>query len=273
MAGEWHDINDPGFLSGKKTREAENTEPVAAMEEDQPAREDKPEAEVRLISAEWKPGPKGFQYNEQCFLDVKTEYLKKTIRARIRGNLWGTLNGEEFDLSQEVVGFIDKKADIARMEIKRLWFIDDHYPEWKKDPQTPCAYTIKGIFHSRGANEIDSPVLEMPAGNELLVDFVEIPDITFHTNSAVPVIDEDGSVIRSIVTALLFAKDNLSKETVVFGHTDTDGQVGFNHTLSNYRAVAVKALLDDDVESWKDAVGRYSKTEDYQQTLNPSSTV
>jgi hypothetical protein len=41
----------------------------------------------------WKPGLKGFLNNEQCFLHVKTEYLKKTVRARVQSKLFGVYDG------------------------------------------------------------------------------------------------------------------------------------------------------------------------------------
>ncbi len=170
MPRETHDINEPGYSFGKKAEEPKAAKLNTGIDESEPV-EEKKEPEVRIISAEWKPGPKGFEYLEQCFVDVQTEFLpgkERTVRLRIRGELFGVYNEQEFDLSQEVVGYIDRKTGIARLEIKRLWFIDDHYPEWQKDPRAPCKYKIKGIFHSRGENQIDSPELEMPAPRPLL---------------------------------------------------------------------------------------------------------
>lgn len=164
MARGFHDINSPGYSFGKKKEEPKKKRNTG-IDDSEPVEKKKEEPVVRIISAEWKPGSKGFQYLEQCFLDVQTEFLpgkEKTIRLRIRGNLFGTYNGQEFDLSQEVEGFIDRKTGIARLEIKKLWFIDDHYPEWQKDSQAPCTYKIKDIFHSLGENTIDSPELSMP---------------------------------------------------------------------------------------------------------------
>lgn len=165
MSNPWNDINLPGFSKGKK--DVEPKKKFITGVDDSCGKEEMPEPEVRLLSAEWKPGPKGFQHNEQCFLDVKAEYLKKTIRARIRGRLFAKYNGEEFDLAQEIEGFIDTDSSIARMNIKNLWFVNlDHYKEWLKDKSVATQYIIKDIAHSRGANEIDSPKLDMPASDE-----------------------------------------------------------------------------------------------------------
>src|SRR5512138_2834580 len=104
MSKPWNDVNLPVFSPNKKS-EGSAKKFITGVDDSESTREE-PKPEVRLISAEWKPGPKGYQHNEQCFLDVKAEYLKKTIRARIRGKLFAKYNGEEFDLAQEVEGFI-----------------------------------------------------------------------------------------------------------------------------------------------------------------------
>lgn len=142
---------------------------------DEPDQEEKPEPEVRLLSAQWKPGPEGYQYNKQCFLEVKTEYIKKTARARIRGKLYGIFNGVEEDMLQDVEGFIDNDNK-ALLDIKKLWFVDDHYRAWKKDKTTPVQYKIKEISHSRGENVIDGPVLEMPYSGKICGKCLDIND-------------------------------------------------------------------------------------------------
>jgi hypothetical protein len=155
MTEPWRDINDVGFSRGA----SEEVAPVTGAEEE----EEEIPSEVHLISAEWKPGPKGYLNNEQCFLEVKAEYLVQTIRARIRGKLFGIYDGEEIDLAQEVEGFIKKETGIARMEIKKLWFVHDtHYRAWQKDKNIPSQYIVKQITHSRGDNTIDGPVLDVP---------------------------------------------------------------------------------------------------------------
>lgn len=168
MTTGWHDINDPGAFRKKETKPDEKA--VSDLDATQPA--EKPEDEVRLISAKWIPGPNGFACNEQCFLDVKAQFLKQTVRSQIQGNLFGSYDGVEHDLSQTITGNIDKDTQIARMEIPKLWYVnDDHYNALMHDESTPSAYIIKGISHSRGANEIDSPTLELPAqgGAELRI--------------------------------------------------------------------------------------------------------
>jgi hypothetical protein len=162
MSNSFNNINLPGLSSNKK--EEEPKKKTVTGVEDSNDTEEKPESEVRLISAEWKGGPTGFQYNEQCFVDVKTEYLKKTIRKRIKGHLFAIYNDKEEDLAQEIEGFIDDETNTARLNIKNLWYVDlEHRKACLKDPSIKAQYLVKNISHSRGANTIDSPKLDMPA--------------------------------------------------------------------------------------------------------------
>ena len=165
------DINSPGYAPETKKQEPGSAPKTGLESTTGIPPETPPEPEVRILSAEWKPGHKGFQYNEPCYIDVKAEYFTKTIRARLLGNLWGIYNGEEYDLLQEVEGFIDKETGVARMELKHLWFVDEHYRAWQDDKSTPCQYLIKNISHSRGENTIDSPVLDMPKEQLSIVRF------------------------------------------------------------------------------------------------------
>jgi hypothetical protein len=157
----WNDINLPGF-SRSKEEEKEHS-PVTGVEDTTP--DEEPEDEVRIVSAEWIPGAKGFQYNEQCYVDVTAEYLVETNRAQIKGNLFGIYDGVEVDMGLTVSGYIDDTTMIARISIPKLYFINnDHYAAWQRDKSVPCQYVLKGIKHTLGANTINSPVLDMPDG-------------------------------------------------------------------------------------------------------------
>ncbi len=163
------DINSPSYAPKRNSRGSTPPRHITGLESTTGVlSETPPEPEVRIISAEWKPGSEGFQYNKPCTLEVKGEYLKKTIRAKVTGELYGTYNGEEYNLVQEVEGFLEKDTGIAKLELKHLWFIDEHYRAWQDDKSIPCSYKIKNISHSRGENVIDSPVLEMPRPRPVL---------------------------------------------------------------------------------------------------------
>ncbi|MDG5816730.1 OmpA family protein [Chitinispirillales bacterium ANBcel5] len=247
------------------------------------------EPEVRLISAQWKPGPKGFYYNEQCFLEVKAEYLKETIRAKIRGKLFCTFDGKEEDLAQVVEGFIEKDGT-AVIEIEHLWYMNlAHYNACKEDPNTPCSYTVKNITHSRGENTIDSPELEMPWEPVREVHKIEIEDLLFNINSAVMLPDtpispvashrksENGlkaSDVQANPTGLCamravfkYINQNSDKSLVIVGHTDSSGGVKYNFELSEKRANNILCLLTGDCVGWAEICTAQHRVEDYQQIL------
>ncbi len=155
MTGVWHDINDLGLAPEKAPEQGGQDLIVESAPDSVP--------EIRLVSAQWIPGVKGFLNNEECFLDVKIEYLKETVRSRITGKLFGIYKEEKIDLNQEVEGFIDRATGIARLKIKGLWFInDEHYADWLDDPTTQSQYIVESIIHSTGENNLDSPILDVP---------------------------------------------------------------------------------------------------------------
>jgi outer membrane protein OmpA-like peptidoglycan-associated protein len=98
-------------------------------------------------------------------------------------------------------------------------------------------------------------------------DFIEIPDILFHHASAVPCLDGKGVLLGGLAAAFRFAKDNPSKEVVIFGHADTSGEPAYNYDLSQWRSEGIKALLDNNADVWLDVVDLASKIEDYQTIL------
>ncbi|MFP4417725.1 MAG: peptidoglycan-binding protein [Chitinispirillaceae bacterium] len=104
------------------------------------------------------------------------------------------------------------------------------------------------------------------------VDVIECSSILFHHNSAITCLDDGGELIGSIISAYEHGESNPDKELIAFGHTDASGEYAYNYTLSELRAQVVKALLDNDVETWKRIAMQKSKTEDYQRTLKTLSS-
>jgi len=152
-----------------------------ASNEDEP---DLPQTkEIQLISAEWKPGSDGFQFNKKCFLAVKIVTLQKTIRTRITGKLFCIFNDTEEDLQQEVEGFIDESGNIALMEIKKLWFSNAYYQQYLTNNKIQCHYIIKNITHSRGVNTIDSCELLMPDGENIPTKKICAPAVPSESES------------------------------------------------------------------------------------------
>ena len=267
MAQSWHDINDPGTFWRKPEESAQGvSEPETTIQ-----KEEKEDPEVKFVSSKWKPGSKGFEYLEQCFLEVKAEYLKKTSRAKINGKLFGTFQGTEQDLKHEVTGYLDRESGVAKMEIAKLWFIDAHYDKWVDDKTAPCSYQIKGIAHSLGANTLDSEALDMPYKEKQTVNFIEMPDCHFNHDSGVPSIDKNGDFFAAITAALAYAKNNPDKELLIAGHTDTSGTSEYNQELSELRAKCIKAFMDNDKDAFVNVAGKKSTVADYQGILSALS--
>jgi|GEM_PF-913516 len=117
----------------------------------------------------------------------------------------------------------------------------------------------------------DTPVDENT--NIKKAETIEIPDVLFNLNSATPCLDADGVLLSSILTTLDFALNNASKEVVVFGHTDTSGDVALNYKLSELRAKAIKALLDGDKKAFAAVANKNSRILDYQMSLKTLATM
>lgn len=135
----------------------------------------------------------------------------------------------------------------------------------QKESSGPVKPPIPGPQPVPPAPTPDNP--DQPGG-----DFVEIPDVLFNHNSAIPILDDKSILISSLLTAHTYAKERPSKEVVLFGHTDTSGGPDYNFTLSQWRAEAIKALMDGNVDLWNATVKNCSKVEDYQSILKTLKT-
>ena len=97
--------------------------------------------------------------------------------------------------------------------------------------------------------------------------FIEVPDIHFNHNSAIPCIDDKGYLLSALVTAIDYGQKEPDKRLVLFGHTDTSGENAYNFDLSELRAKAVKAILTQDKTTWIEIVNNKSQVLDYQTIL------
>ena len=76
----------------------------------------------------------------------------------------------------------------------------------------------------------------MPSVASIKVDFVEIADVHFHHNCALPCLDEKGDLIAALLSVFSYAKDHTDRELVVEGHTTTAPEV--TNTISSCRSAA-----------------------------------
>ncbi len=109
--------------------------------------------------------------------------------------------------------------------------------------------------------------------DELEVDFVEVPDVLFHLNSAVPCLDPNNWLIEASMTTFVMAEKNKDKHVVIFGHTDRSADNEYNLELSELRSKAFKALLEKDSGTWEEIRTAKSKVEDRQRILKTLADV
>jgi hypothetical protein len=103
------------------------------------------------------------------------------------------------------------------------------------------------------------------------IHIIEVADITFRTNSAIPApletpADEGGRVpaLQAVRLTLLYGNQVPEHQLLVAGHTDTTATPKFNFELSAFRAKSIHSLITNDVEEWREAVIAKNKVEDRQ---------
>ena len=155
----WHDINDPGVVAANQREEEAQAQPVEeeSAAQEQPKKQEEPE--VELLSADlWEPGEKGYLFNNECYLTVKAQFLKKTIRKRLQADVFAEYDGQEEDLKQPVEAFMEDDGT-AKFKIM-LYFSDETYKKADEKPEVSCKFYLKNIRHSLGKNTLESTKIE-----------------------------------------------------------------------------------------------------------------
>lgn len=153
---EWRSASDLYYHQPQK---AEQKKKAVTLDDDASPQPEKDEPEVRLLKATWKPGSDGYQFNKKCKLQIKAKFLKKTSNKRVIADTFVLFNGEEEDLGQQVEGFLNDDG-IAEAELM-LYYGDKYSDALQDDPGATCQYKCK-VKHTKGANKIESGLLEMP---------------------------------------------------------------------------------------------------------------
>ena len=123
-------------------------------------------------------------------------------------------------------------------------------------------FAFEATARSKSSSRSTIPLLQ-----KIQCDFVEMPDLLFNHNSAVSCLDSEGILIGSVAAAFIYTKNSTGREAVLFGHSDTSGDPAYNYDLSGWRAEGIKAIIDNDSETFLDIVDLASKVEDYQAIL------
>ena len=267
----WHNNNDFYFIRDKKKKE--KTEPYKlpkfrqfAHDEIEETPKEDPEPEVRLFNGTFHEGEDSFHFNKKCKIRIQAEFLKYTTRTRVFFDTFVIFNGEEENLLQQVEAFIKKDKGYAEAEIM-LYYGEKYYQALIDDPAAKCKYFFRAK-HNTGEKIVESELLEMPCIRTLSIDFFEIPDITYNLNSAFPCLNKDHTFISSISSVYKYISENQKKEMVVFGHTDKSGSADNNMSLSEQRAKAIKAIIDNKLDNFVSAIQEYNTVSDIQQNLN-----
>jgi peptidoglycan hydrolase-like protein with peptidoglycan-binding domain len=139
------------------------------------------------------------------------------------------------------------------------------------DPESPLSSAEISIYGTGFNRTLIAPA-EGSLSKRMSVDFIEIADIHFNHNCALPCLDSKGELIGLLAQAFEYAKKYPDRECIVEGHADTSGDPDYNLAISKRRGEAVKALLSNEISLWNgvvDANGSNHKieTEDYQATL------
>lgn len=139
------------------------------------------------------------------------------------------------------------------------------------DPKTAPSCKEISIYGTGFTRTLVAPV-QGSLSKKMSVDFIEIADIHFNHNCALPCLDSKGKLIGLLAQAFEYAKKHPDRECIVEGHADTSGDPEYNLAISKRRGESIKALLTGDVSLWNGVVeanGSHHKieTEDYQATL------
>ena len=270
MPQSWHDINDPGFFKPQSNaaKGAQSVEREAVTPEGAP----KQEPEVKLISAKWEEGAEGCQFNKKAGVKITAEFLKETPRRKISCGLFVVYDGQEEDLNHRVDAELEDDGT-ASAEMT-LYYGHGYYNALPENPEATCQYKVK-VMHPTGTAELESELLGMPKA--MGIDFIEIADVHFHHNCALPCLDEKGELIALLAQVFVFAKDNPDRELILEGHADRSGDDNYNLQISKRRAEGIKALLANEISLWEgvinaDGTDHKLETEDYQQTLKGLAT-
>lgn len=202
-----------------------------------------------------------FAARNKCSLKITAEFIKETFRKKLTCNLFTVYNSAEEDLNHS----IDAERT-ARVQMT-LYYGQDYFKALQDNPEAKCRYKAK-IRHPTAVKDLENALLDMPA--YMAVDFIEIADIHFNHNCALPCFDIKGGLIDLLAQAFVYAEKYPDRLLIVEGHADTSGDPDYNLAISKRRAESIKALLGNEISLWNGVVkcnDHKLETEDYQATL------
>lgn len=257
VSDEWHGAESE---EGEESEEEETTEEQEAVVE---APVEDTGKKVTLSEAKFLPEEGKTDFNQKCNVTVNIAYIQETTKKKVLFKLFSAYNNNTQDMQHEIEAFESGgKADAA----VTLHYNDEYFSDTAKPADASVEYFVK-VTHPE-ADEVESERLKLPFKKQQTVQFIEIPDVLFNHNSAVPMIDEGEKLINAVITSLDFASKNADKEAVIYGHTDSSGETDYNLKLSELRCKTVKAFIDNKPQEFVSICKDKSKVEDYQTFLS-----
>ncbi len=182
---------------------------------------------------------------------------------------------EESDEEQAEDGEAAEESEVEESEEEEAEGEPDE--EETEDEEQPSEFAVAPNLTNTIVLEGISPGEDEEGEEEIEPDevrVIEIADVQFRTDSAVPSPLETPAAVGGQIPALqairlayLYAEQNSEHQLLIAGHTDTTASARFNFELSAYRAKAVHALTSGDVEEWREAVSAKNLVEDRQSIL------
>ena len=205
--------------------------------------------------------PDSAKINATTPIEATVNYLTERTPVSMQVRLKADFEGNEIFGSFVEAQVVDGKINTDLEVIQHM----DFYHKENKTPEDKVTYSFAVKCEADGT-EVESDSLELPR-QVLAIDLIEVLDNSFHHNSAVPCLIEDGGLTASIATLFKHIEEWPDKEVLVYGHTDTSGEHDYNLGLSEHRAKAIKAIIHNDKDLWNDAIKDKYSVEDYQTIL------
>ncbi len=255
------------LASSRKAMEEKAAEEAAEVEKEKP----KP----ALVNPSWvrleKPkSPEGKEDTLTCAAPSDSVWCKVETQGMMPGD--------------SILFTVFLKGEKGAADMK-LTSIAGRVGENRKDDSAVSKWMVESVIHGNPVTmekdrflfiaKCSAHNLELK-GQELTVvplevDGIEVPDVLFAHNSALPLLcapderDEDGfSSLNHYAQALVYGAENPDLAILIYGHTDTSGGEAYNLELSRLRAEAVKALLDGD----ENAFTKVAKQKSGDETLS-----
>lgn len=200
-------------------------------------------------------------FHKPCKVTVEIE-SKEPPKTQVTFSLFAKYNDTDYDLQHQIK--VDPSGNSANGELTLYTDVDGYVEPEKLD------YFFKAS--TKGAKEIASAILTLPYRERISGEFLEVADLHFHHNCALPSLNENEDLADVLATVFSYAQANPAKVLIIEGHADRSGPSEYNFKLSKRRAQSIKSIIDNNKTLWNEIVDANGidhkiETEDYQQTL------